>query len=69
MIKPIQIADSIIGIGQKAAKEINGTETISEAPAHLAEASGELLQAYHGVSTKKLFESFSEFTENFKSIC
>ena len=66
MIKPIQIADSIIGIGQKAAKEINGTETISEAPAHLAEASGELLQAYHGVSTKKLFESFSEFTENFK---
>ena len=68
MIKPIQLADSIIELGQKAVKGNETAESITEqVTSQTAKAGSELLQAYHGVNAKKLFENFSDFVADFKT--
>ncbi len=67
MIKPVKLINTITDIAQtaadKAGKVISqGTDEATD----LVKADGELLQAYRGVKTKKLFASFDQFLESFK---
>ncbi len=68
MIKPIKFINDLSEITQKtvskATKEITKQDT-NTATQKVAQASSEVLQAYHGIKTKKLFESFPEFLKSF----
>lgn len=68
MIKPVKLVTNIVDIGQKAVAPVTKAvaDDVSEGT-KLAEAGSELLQAYRGVKTKKLFASFPEFLQSFKT--
>lgn len=70
MIKAIKITDHIVDITTKAAsKTTSALENIPHAheASALNSAGAELLGTYRGVKVKKLFASFPEFLENFKT--
>lgn len=69
MIKPIKIIDGIADITTKAAAKVADTVSsqASQETPELAQAGSELLRTYHGVKVKKLFASFPEFLEKFKT--
>ena len=67
MVNPIKIVNNITQVISKGANTVS--EAVSESLPHsseaVAETSGELLRAYHGIRPTKLFASFSDFNNNF----
>lgn len=69
MIKPIKIINTAVDITEKTSAKV--TDALSstkhqEVSESLTDTSGELLRAYQGIKSKKLFASFSDFIECYK---
>lgn len=67
MIKPINIIKGISETVQQTSGKIQNTsaQMESEVSTKLNHGDGGILQAYHGVKPKKLFENFSDFVNTF----
>lgn len=67
MIKPVKLINNIISTGEKALS--SGSKTVTDNISdnrQLIDVSGELLQAYKGITVKKLFSSYTDFLQSFK---
>ena len=67
MVNPIKIVNNVTQVISKGANTVSEavSESLPVATETVADTSGELLRAYHGIKPTKLFESFSDFNNNF----